>query len=566
MIANLQALGPDNYCILVVDDDFILNQLFASFLMSKGFDVVSAEGVVAAENILRTRDDIDLMLLDYQLEDGLGVDLLEVDRVAHYLSKPPVIMISVNEDAEYLEECFRKGIADYIIKPVNLSLLALKVKSLINSVKLQRLISAQNIELEAFKRDAEREEQVAKFTYEYLLRQNTNNISGVQVFARPHSAFSGDISLAKISPSGEVYFMLADATGHGLSAAITIMPMVSIFNTMVSKGFHLHQIVSEINRKLVNDTPEDRFVAAVFIELNPAKNSVSVWNGAMPSVYWVDQGEIKHRFNSANMALGILDEAMFDANVETIPMPSGGFIFACSDGVIEQENAREEQFSKSRLESLLVLPGDTGELVLTELEFHAGECSYKDDVSICVLHPESIFDPEWYGDVPRPGLLQQERGDFSWKLRVSGQYLEMSELAPLCNHFLQSLGFNQRFCQRVFSVIGEMVSNAIDHGVLGLDSSIKEQEFGFQCYFEEREKRMQCLTESDFVEITLELIEQNDGARLAISCLDSGSGYEVKSYSQDTEKQFSGRGLAMIEQLSQRVEIAAPGNFIKAVI
>ncbi len=566
MMDELKPQLMESYCILVVDDDFILNQLFSSFLMSKGFDVVSVEGVVAAKEMLCSRGDIDLMLLDYQLEDGLGIELLDKEKTRCYLSLPPVIMISVNEDPEYLEECFERGIADYIIKPINLSLLALKVKSLINSVKLQRLISAQNIELEAFKNKAEREEAVAKFTYEYLLRQNTNNIPGVQVEARPHSAFSGDISLVKRSPSGEVYFMLADATGHGLSAAITIMPMVSIFNTMVSKGFHLHQIVSEVNRKLVNDTPEDRFVAAVFVELNPTKRRISVWNGAMPSVYWIDQGVIKHKFNSANMALGILDETMFDANIETVSMPTGGYIFACSDGVIEQENTSEEQFSRARLEKLLIAPGDPLELVFDELEFHARGVGYKDDVSICVLRPELIFADTAERSENSISLLQPEVGEFSWSLKISGQYLELCEVAPLCNHFLQSLGFGQQSCQRIFSVIGEMVSNAIDHGILRLDSSLKEQDLGFQFYFDEREKRIKNLTEADFIEIKLELVKIGNEQRLAISCLDSGSGYDFDQLSKDAEILYSGRGLDMIQQLSYEVSVARPGNFIKAVI
>lgn len=561
--AGLQELG--SYRILVVDDDFILNQLFSSFLMAKGFDVVSAEGVKSAEQILTSRDDIDLILLDYQLEDGLGIELLEVDRAAAYLSNPPVIMISVNEDPEYLEQCFEKGIADYIIKPVNLSLLALKVRSLINSVKLQRLISAQNIELEAFKNNAGREEAVAKFIYEYLLRQNTNNIRGIQVELRSHSAFSGDISLTRISPSGEVYFMLADATGHGLSAAITIMPMVSIFNTMVLKGFHLHQIVSEINRKLVNDTPEDRFVAAVLIELNPLKRTVSVWNGAMPCVYWVDEGGIRHRFNSANMALGILDENLFDANVETVAMPPTGFLFACSDGVIEQENMQEEQFSRNKLEQMLTASGNLPEAIFHELDFHAGEQGFSDDVSICVLTPEAIFADEAMTKVQAPVTFVQNSGDFSWSLKITGKFLEFCDVAPLCNQFLQSLGFNQRYCQRIFSVIGEMVSNALDHGVLGLCSDLKEQEQGFQLYFDEREKRMQGLQDSDYVEIKLEWLELDGQWHLRISCQDSGDGYELK-LGEDSGLHCSGRGLALIGQLSKSVEVVAPGNLIRAVI
>ena len=300
--------------ILVVDDDEMLNYLFCSFLNSKGLETVSAHNLAEAIQSLSNDSQIDLILLDYQLGDGVGMDLLAPARLVAYKSKPPVIMISANEEPKFLEECFSGGVDDYIIKPVNLSLLALKVSALIKSVAMQKLIKAQNDELEAFKAEAEREEQIAKFTYEYLLRQNSHKYDGVDTWLKSFAAFSGDMMLVKKSPGGNFYFILADATGHGLSAAITIMPVVTIFNSMVTKGFHVQKIVTELNRKLIADTPADRFVAAVVIEINPFRREFNIWNGGMPSALWVNNGKIIHRFQSNHMALGILDEMQFDRN------------------------------------------------------------------------------------------------------------------------------------------------------------------------------------------------------------------------------------------------------------
>jgi two-component system, HptB-dependent secretion and biofilm response regulator len=265
--------------ILVVDDDEMLNFLFCSFLESKGFVAVSATGVKAAKLILQTNPKIDLVLLDYQLGDGVGMDLLDEAAANTYCKSVPIIMISANEEPEFLEICFRGGVNDYIIKPVNLSLLALKVNALISAVAMQQIIAKQKQELELFKQESEREEQVAKFTYEYLLRQYSHAQAGIETWQKSFAAFSGDMTMAKKSPSGSLYFMQADATGHGLSAAITIMPILTIFNSMVAKGFHVQQIVTELNRKLVNDTPDDRFVAASVFEINPFRHAKCVLGG-----------------------------------------------------------------------------------------------------------------------------------------------------------------------------------------------------------------------------------------------------------------------------------------------
>ncbi len=555
--------------ILVVDDDEMLNYLFCSFLNSKELETVSANGISEAKKILQSDSHIALILLDYQLGDGVGMDLLKPEAVAAYQKLPPVIMISANEEPEFLEQCFLGGVNDYIIKPVNLSLLALKVEALIKSVSMQRLIRAQRDELEVFKAEAEREEQVAKFTYEYLLRQNSYEYQGVNVWLKSFAAFSGDMTLVKKSPSGNLYFILADATGHGLSAAITIMPVVTIFNSMVSKGFHIQQIVTEINRKLVADTPADRFVAAVLIEINPFRREFNIWNGGVPPVYWVEDGVITHEFRSSHMALGIMDDDVFDASVNTIDLPDKGFVFVFSDGLNEQENSLQEQFSIERIKNIIAKqPDDLLKELAKELNSFAQSDDYKDDVSICTIEPVKVFsDVNDFLNSPQPSQQPASvTNNFEWQVKLTGKQLANCEIPPLCNHFLQQLGVNQQFCQKVFAVIAEMVSNALDHGVLGLSSDIKESSDGFIQYFCEREERLKHLQDKDFVRISMCWRQAVLGGALIVEVEDSGAGYTPKEKSVEHAPKFSGRGNQLIRHLAECVEIIAPGNKIRATI
>ncbi len=554
------------YRILVVDDDEILNDLFCAFLGSRGFETISAASVGQTKNILIQDDNIDLVLLDYQLGDGVGLDLLDSESVAQYLSLPPIIMVSANEDPEFLEMCFVRGVADYIIKPVNLSLLALKVKALVNSVRLQRIVSAQKVELEKFKIEAEREEAVAKFTYEYLLSQNSQTIRGIKQFLRPCSSFSGDIAISRISPSGDLYLMLADATGHGLSAAITIMPVVTIFNSMVAKGFHIQQIVTEINRKLVKDTPDDRFVAAIVLQCNFLKKEVCVWNGSMPSAYLVNQGRIEKKFDSKHMALGILDSVSFDADVSVCSMPDTGYLLLYSDGLIEQENIAKQQFSVAKLQGILSsVDDDPIEAILPVLEAHVQGVAFSDDVSICTLDFSSIcHEYEINKHLMHSSDLKID--PFSWSVKISGRKLAQAELPPMVNSFLQYIGLDQKKCQKVFSIISEMVSNGLDHGILGLSSELKQNPEGFMEYFVKREESLNNLSEHDFLELRLDWLEMDGDRKLMITCRDSGPGYDYTNERSIDDHRFSGRGVSLIRSLSDIVEIYAPGNFIKAIL
>lgn len=555
------------YRILVVDDDEILNGLFCAFLGSRGFETLSALSVQEAKTILQTDGNIDIVLLDYQLSDGVGLDLLTQDAIASYINCPPVIMISANEEPEFLEKCFDFGVADYIIKPVNLSLLSLKVKSLITSLRLQKIVNNQNAELEKFKQEAEREEAVAKFTYEYLVAQNSQQYSGINQYLKSCSSFSGDISITRQSPAGDIYFILADATGHGLSAAITIMPVVSLFNTMVSKGFHLQQIVSEINRKLVNDTPADRFVSAIVVEINFAANEMSVWNGAMPPAYWLENGKIIQKFSSRNMALGILSEDMFDADVTVFHLPEQGRLFLCSDGVVEQENQAGEQFSYARLESIICQSTrDPTQDVLQALELHSLGVSYTDDVSICCLNPQEIRSGLGIEEFNNIQNYYHQIHPFSWSISISGHKLANADIPPMANGFLQYIGMDQKTCQKVFSIISEMISNALDHGILGLSSDLKQNPEGFMDYFLQREKLLKNLSEQDAIELRLDWTVIEGEKCLAISCRDTGPGYDFRSDRQIDNHKYSGRGLALIRTLARHTEIYAPGNFIKAIL
>jgi two-component system, HptB-dependent secretion and biofilm response regulator len=551
------------YRILVVDDDEILNDLFCVFLNARGFETLSAKSVAQTKNILLTDGNIDLLLLDYQLGDGVGLDLLESHLLAQYPSLPPIIMISANEDPEYLEKCFTSGVADYIIKPVNLSLLALKVKALVNSVRLQRIVSSQKLELEKFKIESEREESIAKFTYEYLLSQNSQTIRGIKQFLQPCSSFSGDIAISRMSPGGDIYLMLADATGHGLSAAITIMPIITIFNSMVAKGFHIHQIVAEINQKLVKDTPDDRFVAAIVIECNFLKKEIYVWNGAMPCVYWLDHGEIMARFDSQHMALGILDANEFDAEVAVLPITDTGYLFLHSDGLTEQTNITGEQFSVARLCELLAdSQNDPIETVLPALHNHARGTSFGDDISICTLDFASLCH-EYEINKYLVHSLDANIDPFSWSVKISGQKLAQTDLPSMVNSFLQFIGLDQKTCQKVFLIISEMVSNGLDHGILQLPPNNKIDVKSFMDHFLKREELLVNLTEADFIELRLDWLMIEGSKKLMITCRDTGKGFECAEESIGKEP---GRGLTLISGLASDLEIFAPGNFIKVIL
>ncbi len=111
-------------------------------------------------------------------------------------------------------------------------------------------------------------------------------------------------------------------------------------------------------------------------------------------------------------------------------------------------------------------------------------------------------------------------------------------------------------------VLSEIVTNAIDHGVLGLKSKIKDSPEGFALYLLERERRINEL-ENGWISITLEKLSPGS---IQIAVQDSGAGFEstdVYPLAESTaDLSLYGRGLLIVSSLCASMTHVGSGNCI----
>lgn len=117
--------------ILLVEDDTTFSAILEGFLKKNGHDVEVKYNVKSS--IKSLDDSIDLMLLDYRLGDGTGLDVLEEMRDKG-LNIPVIIMTSFN-DVRTAVKAMRQGVFDYITKPVNPDELLMILKDALNNKK-----------------------------------------------------------------------------------------------------------------------------------------------------------------------------------------------------------------------------------------------------------------------------------------------------------------------------------------------------------------------------------------------------------------------------------------------
>ncbi len=245
-----------------------------------------------------------------------------------------------------------------------------------------------NRQLQVYHDKQEEENALAQDIIMRLIRHG--GLSGPQLhyWFAPTATFSGDIIAAMRGPEGRLYTLMADATGHGLAAAITVLPVLSVFHAMAERGRLPGEILAEINRNLRATLPSGRFVAATLLCLDGAKNTADVWIGGMPDLLLLDpDGHLVQELSSSQLPLGIID---FDAEMSattTIKCETGSQFVMYSDGLIEAANPAGEPFGMERLcKALLAAPPDQRVAAVQEaLASHTGSAAPHDDISLILV-------------------------------------------------------------------------------------------------------------------------------------------------------------------------------------
>jgi len=200
--------------------------------------------------------------------------------------------------------------------------------------------------------------------------------------------FSGDIVAASRSPEGNFYALLADATGHGLTAAISVMPVLAIFYRMTATNRSVREIINELNQQLKDSMPVGRFVAATLLRLDTESRDGEIWVGGTPEALLCDRwGREEQVFDSANLPLGIVGNKDLDCQPVKFTWLKESQIILCSDGLLEAENSQGQQFAQSGLRHAIANTSPQNRFTQIEaaLHSHLNGVLAADDISLMII-------------------------------------------------------------------------------------------------------------------------------------------------------------------------------------
>lgn len=119
--------------ILVVEDDYRLRKVYQSFLSKNNYSVLVAENAQEALDLLENSS-VDLMICDVMMPDIDGVELTRTLREAHY--EFPILLATAKESFAAKQEGFHAGSDDYMVKPIDLNEMLLRIEALLRRAKI----------------------------------------------------------------------------------------------------------------------------------------------------------------------------------------------------------------------------------------------------------------------------------------------------------------------------------------------------------------------------------------------------------------------------------------------
>lgn len=558
--------------ILVVDDT-PTNVLPVQVTAQKmGHVVVVAhdgqEGIDAYQ-----REQPDLVIMDVMMPNMDGITAVQHIRRLPSEKWVPIIFYSALDSVADVVRGLECGGDDYLAKPAALDLIKAKINSYARVLHLQEESLQYSRELEMWRHEAEHQAELGHHVISRLVDAQGLRDPWLRWLNIPAQTFSGDLLCAARAPGNVLYVMLADATGHGLAAALSSLPLTQIFYGMTAKGFPLRAIAEELNRKIHTLMPADRFVAATLACIDARNQTIELWNGGNPSALLVGaDGGVLMRWPSRHPPLGILSDHLFSGVTETIAYQEAGDLLLCTDGVIEAESPEGQPFGAVALEQMLAsaAPDQRFDRLKLGLIGHLGGQEGHDDISCLFVHVPRDEQVQLTSANPASGMPTRNARISEWRMDLTWGSDELSSLdiVPIVMSMLGQVLALKPHQGSLFLILSELFNNALDHGLLGLDSGLKAQPDGFDHYLQQREARLAALNHGR-IDMSFHLYMDGDSPLLDVTLADSGAGFDygrllTQVEAVDAGSLPHGRGIALVRSLCQELIYSGGGNRVLA--
>jgi phosphoserine phosphatase RsbU/P len=372
--------------ILVADDDATSRRLLVRILSGAGYSCTQvSDGVEALASI--HAESPSLLLLDFDMPGMDGAEVLKRLRqdADASIAQLPTIMLTGHADEESEILCLEAGADDFVTKPINEAVLRARIETQLRLQAMRSQLQQQNNELEAWRQNLERDLAAARLTQQSLIPQKPPVLSGWDIAAcyLPVIQVGGDIYGWLRMGDGRTLFWIADATGHGASAALLTTLTKLLFHHGTVEHSKPAEIMEAVNQDLRSIFGARSFMTAMCVALEPATGRACVVGAGHPPLLVARGGGRTEAVPSLAPPLGLIERSEF---IETdIDLEPGDTFLLYTDGLYGSGRDENPRLSSARLGEMLQPMAENTQLLLDRVVAQAGrnngDTAASDDVA-----------------------------------------------------------------------------------------------------------------------------------------------------------------------------------------
>jgi sigma-B regulation protein RsbU (phosphoserine phosphatase) len=237
-----------------------------------------------------------------------------------------------------------------------------------------------------------RDLQIAKEIQQWLLPAKPPTVPGLEVafVTRPANTVAGDFYdvFPRSGRDGTWLLAVADVAGKSMPAALLMASFQASLKTLSTVNVTLNDLAAGINNYACTNSQQGRrFTTAFLGEYVPETRTLTYINaGHNDPMLRRASGQLE-RLSVGGIPLGILDGAVYQS--ATVTLNPGDWLVIFTDGVVEAENATQQEFGEDRLlqrinAGMNLPPAAMLEQILKDLDSFVGTTPQHDDIT-CML-------------------------------------------------------------------------------------------------------------------------------------------------------------------------------------
>jgi sigma-B regulation protein RsbU (phosphoserine phosphatase) len=378
--------------VLVVDDVENNRDVLSRRLERQGYSVATAENGRQALAKLQA-ETFDLVLLDIMMPEMDGYEVLRCLKTDEALRHIPIIMISALSELDSVVRCIGMGAEDYLPKPFEPTLLKARIGACLEKKRardreqeLAAALHAQNKEMALWREAQEADLAVARTTQQAIVTSALPQLDGWQVETvyAPLIQVGGDVYGWRQLDHGSGLFWLADATGHGVAAALFTTLVALLFNHASAESKTAHGILTRVNAEFYSVLRGRSCMTACCVVIE-GDGRLSFAGAGHPPLLLRRRDGIVETLPSRATMIGIYPAVEIGETATTLA--SGDVALLYTDGLYSAKSKGERATSDTLTDAFSRIGGSANSLsrLIAQLGNRSDTQGFDDDVAAIAL-------------------------------------------------------------------------------------------------------------------------------------------------------------------------------------